>query len=145
MKVLPDLRQPQHRRTDPAGQDVEGDEFADRQAAFDHELGAEIENAGGGDLADELHGLARAVAEAEDTEARGDIAGELLLPAALHLRLHRHGLERFYSGHALDQEGLVLGTASEFLIQPPSEQRRRRRRDRNVERERAEHDPGQER
>ena len=113
--------------------------------AFDDQLGAEIEDAGGDDLADELHHLARGVAEAQDPEARGHIAGELFFPAALHLRLDRHGLERLDPGHALDQEGLVLGAALEFLVQPPPEQRRRRRRDRDVERERAEHDPGQQR
>ena len=145
MEILPDLRQPQHRRADPAGQHVEGDELADRQAAVDDQLGAEIEDAGGDQLADELHHLARGVAEAEDPEARGDIAGELLFPAALHLRLDRHGLERLDAGHALDQEGLVLGAALEFLVEPPPEQRRRPRRDRDVERKRAEHDPGQQR
>ena len=135
MKVLPNLRETQHRRAHPAGQDVEGHELADRQAAVDHQLGAEIEDAGGDDLADELHHLARGVAEAQDPEARGHVAGELLFPAALHLRLDRHGLERLDPGHALDQEGLVLGAALEFLVQPPPEQRRRRRRDRDVERE----------
>ena len=135
VKVLPNLRETQHRRVYPAGQDVEGHEFADRQAAFDDQLGAEIQDAGGDDLADELHHLARGVAEAQDPEARGHVTGELFFPAALHLRLDRHGLERLDPGHALDQEGLVLGAALEFLVQPPPEQRRRPRRDRDVERE----------
>ena len=33
MEILPDLRKPQHRRVDPAGQHVEGHEFADGQAS----------------------------------------------------------------------------------------------------------------
>ena len=41
MEILPDLRQPQHRRADAAGQHVEGDQLADRQVAVDHQLGAE--------------------------------------------------------------------------------------------------------
>ena len=114
MKVLPDLRKTQYRRAHPAGQDVEGDELADRQAAFDDQLGAEIEDAGGDDLADELHHLARGVAEAQDPEASGHVPGELLFPAALHLGLDRHGLERLDPGNALDQKGLVLGAALEF-------------------------------
>ena len=145
VKILPDLRQTQHRRADPAGQHVEGDEFADRQAAFDHEPGAEIQDAGGDDLADELHQLARGVAETEDPKARRYIAGKLLFPAPLHLRFDRHRLERLDPGHALDQKGLVLGAAPEFFVEPPPEQRRHARRDRDVERERAEHDPGQQR
>ena len=44
VEVLPDLRQPQHRRADAAGQHVEGDEFADRQLAVDDQLGAEIQD-----------------------------------------------------------------------------------------------------
>src|SRR5215470_8885360 len=106
---------------------------------------AEIEDAAGGDLADELHQLARAVAEVLHAEARADVAGELLLPAALHLRLDRHRLERLDAGHALDQEGLVLGAAAEFLVEPAAEERRRGGRDRDIERQRAEHDAGQER
>ena len=79
--------------------------------------------------------MARGIAEAQDPKACGHVAGELLFPAALHLRLDRHGLERLDSGHALDQEGLVLGATPEFLVEPPPEQRRRSRRDRDIERE----------
>ena len=111
--------------------------------AFYDQLGTDVEDAGGYELADELHHLARGVAEAQDPEARGDVAGELLFPPALHLRFDRHGLERFDSGDALDQKGLVLGAAPELFVQAPPEQRRRSRRDRDVEGERAEHDPGQ--
>ena len=81
----------------------------------------------------------------QDPEARGHVAGELLFPAALHLRLDRHGLERFDPRHALDQKCLVLGATLKFLVQPPPKQRRRSGRNRDIERERAEDDPGQER
>src|SRR5207244_12936069 len=89
--------------------------------------------------------LCRCVADDESPEARRHVTGELFFPAALHLRLDGHGLERLDAGHALDQKSLVLGAALEFLVQPPPEQRRRRRRDRDVERERAEYDRGQQR
>ncbi len=145
MKILPELREAQHRRADPAGQDVEGHELADRQVAVDHQLGAAIEDAGGDQLADELHHLARRVAEAQDPEARRHVAGELFFPAALHLRLDRHRLERLDPGHALDQKGLVFGAAPEFFVQPPAEQRRRPCRDRDIERKGVEHDPRQQR
>ena len=105
------------------------------KAAFDDQLGAEIKDAGGDDLADELHHLARGIAEAQDAKTRGHVTGELFLPSALHLRLDRHGLERLDPGDALDQEGLVLGAALEFLIQPLPEQRRHRRGDPDIERE----------
>src|SRR6266508_4660564 len=135
VKVLPNLRETQHRRAHPASQEVEGHQLADRQAAVDDQLGAEIEQARGDDLADELHHLARGVAEAQHPEARGYVTGELFFPTALHLRRDRHGLERLDAGHALDQEGLVLGAALEFIVQPLPEQRRRRCRDRDVKRE----------
>ena len=135
MEVLPDLRETQHRRVHPAGQDIEGDEFADRQAAVDDQLGAEIKDARGDDLADQLHHLACGVAEAQDPEAGGHVTGELLFPSPLHLRLDRHCLERLDPGDALDQERLVLRAALEFLGQPPPEQRRHPHRDRDVERE----------
>ena len=38
VEVLPDLRQPQHRRADAAGQDIEGDKLANGQIAVDDEL-----------------------------------------------------------------------------------------------------------
>ena len=145
MEVLPHLRQAQHRRGDPPGQHVEGDELADRERALDDQPGAEIKGQRGDDLADQLHRLARGVAEADDAEARRDIAGELLLPAPLHLRLDRHRFQRLDPGDAFDEERLVLGAAAEFLVEPAAEQRRRAGRDRDIERKGAEHDPGQER
>jgi hypothetical protein len=102
MKILPGLRQAQHRRTHAAGQQVEGDQLADGEIAVDDQLRPKIENPRRDQLADELHGLACGVTQADDPEARRDIAGKLFLPAPLHLRLERHGLERFDSGHALD-------------------------------------------
>ena len=54
MEILPHLRQPQHRRADPAGQHVEGDQFADGEIAVDHQLGAEIQDRRGDQLADQL-------------------------------------------------------------------------------------------
>src|SRR6202022_4647138 len=105
----------------------EGHELADRKVAFDDQLGTEIKDAGGDNLADELHYLARGVAEAQDPKARGHVPGKLFFPAALHLRLDRHGLQCLDPGDALDQEGLVLGAALEFLVQAPPEQRRRPR------------------
>ena len=126
MKVLPDLRKPQHRRAHPAGQHVEGHQLADRRAAVDDQLGTEIEDAAVTILLTSCTTWLAVLPRLQHPEARGDIAGELLFPAPLHLRLDRHGLERLDPGHALDQERLVLGAASEFLVQPPAEQRRRR-------------------
>ena len=125
MKILPDLGEPQHRRAHPSGQHIESNQLADREAAVDDELGAKKQDAGGDQLAHELHRLARHVAEAEHPEARSNVASELLLPAALHLRLDRHGLERFDAGHAFHQKGLVLGAARKLFVEPPPEQRRR--------------------
>ena len=136
MKVLPDLRKAQHGRVHPAGQDIESNQFADRQIAIDDQLGAEIQDARGGDLADELHDLACGVAEAQNPEAGSDVAGKLLFPAALHLRLDRHGLECLDAGDALDQERLVLRAALEFLGQPLPEQRRHPHRNRRCRTER---------
>ena len=111
--------------------------------AADHQSRAEIEDARGDDLVHELHELACGVAEAQHAEAGRDVAGELFFPAALHLRLDRHGFQRLDAGHALDQEGLVLRAAAEFFVEPAAEQRRHACRDRDVERERGEHDEGQ--
>jgi hypothetical protein len=145
LEVLPELGQPQHRRTDPAGQHVEGDELADAEVAVDHQHGAEIERRRGADLVDELGGLARDVAEVGDLEAGGDVARELLFPAAVHFRLNRHGLERLDAVDRFDQEGLVFGAPRELLIEPAAQHRGHQQRQHDVARDRGEHDPGQHR
>ena len=124
MKILPDLGETQHRRAHPAGQDVEGDELADRQVAADHEPGAEIQDACRDDLADELHRLAGAIAETEHPETRGHVSGELLLPAPLHLRFDRHRLDGLGGRNRFDQKRLIVGAAREFLVESAPETRR---------------------
>jgi hypothetical protein len=145
VEVLPDLGEPQHRRADPAGQDIEGDKLADRQGAVDDEPGAEIEHGRGHQLVDELNKLACGVSEAQNLEARRDVGGELILPAALHLRLDGHRLERFDAADALHQKRLVLGATLECLVEAAFEQRRRQHRNADVEREGAEHEERQKR
>src|SRR5216684_6065594 len=145
VEILPNLRQAQHWGADATRKNVEGHELPDGEAAVNDELCPVEQDCGGNQLADELHGLARRVAEADHAEARRHVTGELLLPAALHLRFHRHRLERLDPGHALDQECLVLGAAPEFFVKTRAEKRRRSRRNRNVERKRAEHDECQQR
>src|SRR5262245_45258633 len=145
VEVLPNLGQPQHRRADPAGQDIESDELADGEVATDDKPGAVIEHSCRHQLVDELDKLACRVGETENLEARGDVAGELILPAALHLRLDRHRLERLHATDALHQKRLVLGTALEFFVEPTPEQRRRDDRNADIEREGGEHQERQER
>src|SRR4029077_21257788 len=125
VEVLPDLGEPQHRDADATGQYVEGDELSYSEVALDDELGAEEQDRGGDQLADELDGLARSVAEAENAKARGHIGGEVLVPATLHLPLHNPGLQRLHTGDAVHKEGLVFGTALKFLVQASAEKRRR--------------------
>ena len=124
VKVLPDLRQSQDRRADPAGEHVEGDEFTHRQVAAHHKLGAVEERRRCHELADELDGLAGDIAEAQDAETGCDITGELFLPAALHLRFDRHRLQRLNTGDAFDEKRLVLGAAPKLLIEPAAKERR---------------------
>src|SRR5262245_6730235 len=145
VEVLPDLGEPETRLADPPGEHIECDELADREAAVDDELGAEKQGCRGHQLAHQLDALACGVGEAEHLEARAHIAGELLLPATLHLRLDRHRLERLDAGDALHQEGLVFRAALELLVEPPAKQRRRPGRDPDIEWKRADHDQGQER
>jgi len=83
---------------------------------IDDKVGAPEQDRDGHQFADQLHGVARRVAEREHSKTGADIAGELLLPAALHLRLHRHRLQGFDAVDALDEKGLVLGSAREFLV-----------------------------
>ena len=127
---------------DAAGEHVEGDQLADRELAVDHQLGAEIERSPPStSLLTNWTDWLAVLPRLSTRKLARDIARELLLPAALHLRLDRHGLQRLGAGDALDQEGLVLRAAAELLVEPAAEQRRRAGRDRDVERQRAEHDP----
>src|SRR6266702_3586651 len=121
VEVLPDLGEPQHRNAYAAGQHVEGDEFANGQVSLDDELGAEEQDGDGNQLAHELDGLARHIAETEDAEAGRHIGGELLVPATLHLWFDSHGLQRLDAGDAFDEESLVLGPALKFFVEASSE------------------------
>ena len=143
VKLLPDLSNPQHRHAHPAGQHVEGHQFSDGEVAVDDELGAKEKDGGGDEVAHELDNLRRDIAEAGDTKARGDVGGQLFLPATLHLRLDRQRLQGLDAGDALNEEGLVFRPAPKFFIQPLAEQRRSRRRNCDIEGEGSEHDHGQ--
>ena len=76
--------------------------LAYREVAFDDEFRPKKQDSCGDDFADELHRLARCVIKADHPEACRYITRKLLFPAALHLRLDGHGLERFHAGHAFD-------------------------------------------
>ncbi len=145
VEVLPDLGEPQHRRADAPGEDVEGDELADGQIVVHDQPRTEKEHRSGHQLVDELDELAGRVGEAQHAEARGHIGGKLIFPATLHLRLDRHGLQRLDAPDRLDQEGLVLGATPELLVESAAKQRRRERRDADVEGKRSQHHEGQQR
>ena len=68
-------------------------------------------------------------------EAGRDIAGQLLLPAPLHLRFNRHRLERLDTVDRLDQEGLIFSTTVELVFEALSQDRRYPGRKDDVERE----------
>src|SRR4051794_24661942 len=52
MKILPELRQPQHGLRHTSREHVEGDEFADAELALDDEVRAEVKRQRGHDFAD---------------------------------------------------------------------------------------------
>ena len=116
-----------------------------REVAVDHEPRAKVKDGGGDELAHELDHLARHVAEVRDTKARAHVAGKLFLPAPLHLRLDRHRLQGLDAGDALDEERLVFGAAREISRPAARKSGVDRRRNRDIEGEGAEHDPGQQR
>jgi hypothetical protein len=85
------------------------------------------------------------VGQPGDAKGRADIAGKLVLPLALHLRLDRHRLEGLDPGDALNQKRLVLGAALKLLVEALPEQRRRASRYGDIERKRTEHDASEQR
>ena len=124
VELLPHLRKAQHRRADPGRQHLEGDQFADGEIAGNHQPCAKIERRRDHQLVDRLHRLAGVVVQIEDAEAGGDIAGELLLPASLHLRLDRHGFQRLDARDAFDKKRMVFRAAPEFFVEAAAKQRR---------------------
>src|SRR5262249_59112805 len=80
---------------------------------------------------------------AHPRETGGVGAGRLFAPGGLLVWDARQGVGLPYPGRRLDKEGVVLGAALKFLVQPPPEERRRPRRNCDVERECAEHDRGE--
>ena len=68
MEILPHLCESQHRCAHSARKDIKGHQLADGRETIDDELRAKVEDPGGDQLADELDGLARRIAEADDTK-----------------------------------------------------------------------------
>ena len=106
---------------------------------FDHQLGAQPQGAHGDELADEIGAFVRHGRERCGFESGGHIARQLGIPAALHLRLHRHALQRIDARDGLDQEGLVLRAAVELLVQPRAQERRDQQGDHEIQRQRRQH------
>ena len=98
LKILPQLRQPDYRRGHLPGQHIEGNQLADGQLAVDHQPRAQPQGGHGNQLLNQLHALLADGGQAGNAEAGTDIGGQLLIPAACHLRLHSHGFYRAHGG-----------------------------------------------
>ena len=125
VEILPHLDQPQDRTADLAREHGEGDQLADRHFVVDDEMGAEKQRNNGGRLVQKVGGLGCHIADLGGAKRRPHVARQLLFPAPLHYRLDCHRLYRLDPGDAFDQEGLVLGAAPEFLIEPAAKGRSR--------------------
>ena len=78
-------------------------------------------------------------------KAGAHVAGQLLLPAPLHGRLHGESLEGLDAVDRLDQKGLVLRAAVEFFVETGAEDRGDDHREQDVEGNRAGHQQGEQR
>ncbi|EGW52914.1 hypothetical protein TevJSym_cb00010 [endosymbiont of Tevnia jerichonana (vent Tica)] len=143
LEILPELHQPQDRPADTPGEHVEGNQLAHAELVLHHQSGTNPEDQHGGDLVDQASALTSDIAQVGRPEAGADIGGKLLLPAALHLRLYRHRLERLNTAHRLHQKGLVLCTPGELLVEPAAQYWGDKERQQQIERDRPQHHPDQ--
>lgn len=76
-------------------------------------------------------------------KTRRHISGLLVVPAAGHLGLDRHGFQGVDAVDGLDQKRLILRAAIEFLVQPRAQERRDEYRQQHVAGQGHEHHHGQ--
>src|SRR5450830_993205 len=135
LKILPQLRQPQYRRSYPLRHHIESDQLADRQLAVNHQFGTEIQSQQGHHFSDQLNQLLPQIAQRADPKAGCYIGRQLVVPALRELRLDRHRLDGLHARHRLDQEGWIIGTACKFFTEAGAQQRIERHRHEAVHRQ----------
>ena len=99
----------------------------------------------GGEFVEPRGDLPGGIAQQRGAETGTHIFRQLVVPAALHGRLHRHSFHRLDAGDHLDQKGLILCPAIETLAQAGPNDRRDKDREQHVTGQRASHYGGQER
>ena len=99
------------------GEHVEGDELAHGELLVHHQPGAVPQGGSAHQLADQVDAFMAVAGQRAGLEAGRHVGGELVVPAPGDGRLERARLHGLDAGDALDQQGLVLGTASELLVE----------------------------
>ncbi|MNF91030.1 hypothetical protein D3C84_736170 [compost metagenome] len=124
LEVGPQLRQAHDGLRHPTGQHIEGDQLANAEFPFDDQARAEPQGRHGHQLADQRYAFIGQHRQGPGPEAGGHVASQLVIPAAVDLRLHRHRLEGVDAVHGLDQERLVLRAPIETVLQACPQRRR---------------------
>ena len=143
LKILPQLRQPYHRRRHLPGQHIKSNQLPHRQPALNHQLRAKIQRGNRHRLLNELNPLLTDGSELGHAETRLHITRQLLVPAPRHLRLDRHRLDRPQRRHRLHQKRLIVRIAGKLLVQPRAQHRGNQRRPGGIHRQRHHHNQRQ--
>ena len=143
LEILPELRKPEDRLHDLAGDHVEGDELADGHRALDHRFRADEQDQRGRHLGDILDRVLADRAEHAGIEGGAHIGGEPLLPLRLHDRLDARRFQGLRADDRFDEELLRTRAAVEFLVDELAQHRADERGDEDVDGDRAEHDERQ--
>ena len=143
LEITPHLRNAHDGLADTAGEHVEGDEHAHGQLPFNHEVRAVPERGSVHQLADQVHAFMPNAGQRLRSKAGRYISRELVVPTSRHRGFERGGLHRLYAGHGLDQQGLVLCSAREFLVEPGTQDGHHHPTQRQVQRNGGQHDQRQ--
>jgi len=143
LEIRPELGHAHDGLGDAAGEHVEGDELAYRQFVLHHQVGAVPQGGCVHQLANEVDAFMGHAGQVLGFEGRGDVGGELGVPALGEAGLQGGGLDGLDAGDGFDQHGLVLCAAGEFDIQTGAQDGDYRQGEAKVQRQTDQDDEGQ--
>ena len=124
LEFLPQADESQQRLAHAAGEHLEGDQHADREAVVLHDQQRADDQDGQGHhlfqpVGDDVVG----VADLLGGEAGGEVLGEEVAVLPVDVGFHLQGFHRRHAGDVLGEEGLVAGAEHELLVEPVAEDR----------------------
>lgn len=118
LEFLPETDESQEGLAHPAGEHLEGDEHADREAVVLHDQqSANDEDAQGHDLFEAVADDVVSVADLLGGEAGSEVLGKVVAVLLVDVGFHLQGFHRSHTGNVFGEESLVAGAEHELPVE----------------------------